>query len=84
MTADDRVVLVTVIARVSAWNRPLSFLLLVAAMFAIAVSHLYLLRGFTAVYVGVPLWLWLQLLVVAVLFVMAWMATELVSPIGGR
>lgn len=84
MAADDRSVLVTVIARVSAWNRPLSFLLLVAAMLAIAVGHLYLLRGLTTVYVGVPLWLWVQLLVVAVLFGMAWIATELVSPIGRR
>lgn len=84
MTADDRVVLVTVIARVSAWNRPLGFLLLVAAMLAIAVGHLYLFRGLTTVYAGVPLWLWLELLVVVVLFVMAWITTELVSPIGGR
>ena len=56
--------------------------LLILAMLVIAAGHLYVIGGFTDLYVGLPLWLWLQLGIIVVLFVLAWIATGIATPAG--
>ncbi len=51
------------------------FVLAVAAMLAIAIAHLFVVGEFTGTVAGLPTWLWLQVGIVAVLFVLAWIAT---------
>lgn len=58
------------------------FPIIVAVMLAIAAGHLYVIEGLTDLYLGLPLWLWIQLLVIAVLFGFAWIATGLATPAG--
>jgi len=71
----------------SAGNRPLAgvttlptakyvFAGIVALLVVIGVGQLYLLGGFTGLYLGVPLWLWLQLAVLTVMLGLAWVATS--------
>lgn len=50
---------------------------LVALLLLLAVGHLYLLQGFTDRYLGLPLWLWLQILVVFAMVGIAWIAVRL-------
>ena len=60
------------------------FLGLLVLLLVIAVGHLYVLAGLTDLYLGLPLWLWLQLVVVSVMLGLAWIAVEIVSaPEGG-
>lgn len=51
------------------------FVTAVAAMWAIAVAHLYFVGEFTGTVAGLPSWLWLQVGIVGSLFVLAWIAT---------
>lgn len=51
------------------------FVVVVAVMLAIAVGHLFVLGEFTGRIRGVPTWLWLQVVIVALLFGCAWIAT---------
>lgn len=74
----------TLTARISSKHRPVAFLLITAAMLVIAAVHLYLVGQFTEVTLGLPQWVWLQLLVVAGLLVLAWVATALLTPAGRR
>ena len=60
------------------------FLGLLALLVAIAVGHLYALAGLTDLYLGLPLWLWLQLVVVSVMLGLAWIAVGVVSEPAGR
>jgi hypothetical protein len=53
------------------------FGLLVGTILAVGASHWYALAGLDSLYLGVPLWLWLQLVVVAGLLALAWVAVEL-------
>ena len=55
------------------------FLGLALALLAIAVGHLYLLRGLATLYLGLPLWLWLQLVVVFAMVGIAWIAVRVVA-----
>lgn len=70
--------------RVPPRNRPVAFALLTALMLAIAAGHLYVVAAYTAVLLGLPVWIWLQLGVVAVLLALAWVTTDLVTPEGVR
>lgn len=70
--------------RVSSWDRPVAFVVLTAIMLVIAGGHLYVIGDFTAVSLGLPVWLWVQLGVVVVLLALAWIATDFVSANGGR
>lgn len=74
----------SVASRVSPRDRTVAFVVLTAVMLAIAAGHFYLIGAFTAVYLGLPLWLWLQLGVVAILLALAWVATDAISPSGAR
>ena len=65
-------------------DRRVVFVLLIIVMLAIAAGHLWVIGGFTELVLGLPLWLWLQLVVVAVLFVLAWIAAGVVRPNGGE
>lgn len=65
-------------------DRRVVFVLLIIVMLAIAAGHLWVISGFTQLVLGLPLWLWLQLVVVAVLFVLAWIAAGVVRPNGGE
>ncbi|ERH10792.1 MAG: hypothetical protein J07HX64_02571 [halophilic archaeon J07HX64] len=71
----------------SAGNRPLAgvatlpaakyaFVGILTLLLVIAVGQLYLLGGFTELYLGVPLWLWLQLAILTVMLGLAWVATS--------
>lgn len=52
---------------------------LVTLLLALAVGHLYLIEGFTDLYLGLPLWVWLELLVVFAMVGIAWIAVQLVA-----
>lgn len=51
-----------------------TFWALLAFVFVLAVGHLYALAGLTTLSLGLPLWLWLQLAVVAAMLAVAWLA----------
>lgn len=55
------------------------FYALVALLLAIAVAHLYLLAGLTDRYLGLPLWVWVELAVVFGMVGIAWIAVQLVA-----
>jgi len=55
------------------------FSALVALLLVIAVGHLYLIDGLTALYLGLPLWVWVQLLVVFAMLAIAWIAVDVVA-----
>jgi hypothetical protein len=50
------------------------FAAIVALLLVIAAGQWYLLQGLTDLSLGVPLWLWLQLAVIAVMLALAWVA----------
>ena len=47
---------------------------IVALLLVVAAGQWYVLGGLTELYLGVPVWLWLQLAIVAVMLVLAWVA----------
>jgi hypothetical protein len=53
------------------------FAAIVALLLVIAAGQWYLLGGLTELYLGVPLWLWLQLVIVAAMLTLAWLATSI-------
>ena len=55
------------------------FVGLVFLLLGIAVGHLYLLHGLTALYLGLPVWLWLQVLIVAGMIGIAWSAIHVIA-----
>ncbi|GEM_PF-5558281 len=55
------------------------FLLLLAVLLTLAVGHLYAFEELTALSLGLPAWLWLQLVVVGIMLVVAWLALGLVQ-----
>lgn len=61
-----------------------AFYALLAVLFALAVGHLYALRGLTDLYLGLPLWVWLQVGVVAVMLAVARAAVRIVTAETGR
>lgn len=63
-------------------DRRLSFVVLVVAMVIVAAGHLYLIQGLTTLVAGLPLWIWLHLVVVGVLLFAAWIATGLAMETG--
>jgi hypothetical protein len=50
------------------------FAAIVALLLVVAAGQWYLLGGFTALYLGVPLWLWFQLVIVVGMLALAWVA----------
>lgn len=56
-----------------------TFVALLLALLVIAVGHLYAFSGLTDLYLGLPLWVWLQLVVVFVMLGIAWYAVDLVT-----
>ena len=56
---------------------------LLALLLVIAVGHLYVFEGLTGMYLGLPLWLWLQLVVVCAMLGLAWFAVRVISVPGG-
>lgn len=64
---------------VSVLGRRNAFVLLVGAMLAIAVGHPYVLAELAGFYFGLPIWIWVQLVVVFFLLCLAWLVAELVS-----
>jgi hypothetical protein len=55
------------------------FIGLLALLLVIAVGHLYAVTGLTTLYLGLPLWIWLQLGVVTIMLGIAWIAVRLVT-----
>lgn len=55
------------------------FVALLALLLVLAVGHLYAFQGLTSRVYGLPLWLWLELLVVAAMLLVAWFAVQLVA-----
>ncbi len=51
--------------------------LLVGGMLGLAAGHQYLVAEWTELSLGLPAWLWAQLGVIAVMFVIAWLAVGL-------
>lgn len=60
------------------------FGLLLAVLLVLAVGHLYAFSGLTTLYLGLPLWVWLQLGTVTVMLVVAWIAVQLMAGVTGR
>ena len=60
------------------------FVGIVVLILVIAVGHLYLLSGLTTRYFGLPLWVWVQLGVIAFMLVLAWIALQVVAEATGR
>jgi hypothetical protein len=56
----------------------IAFGALVATIVAVAWGHLYLVEGLTTIRLGLPVWLWLQVGVIAALLGLAWIAVGLV------
>ena len=52
---------------------------LLLLLVVVAVGHLYVLEGLTALYLGLPLWVWLELGVVFAMLGIAWFAVQLVA-----
>lgn len=52
---------------------------LLLLLFVLAVGHLYLLEGLTGRHLGLPLWLWLQVVVVFAMLGIAWITIRLVA-----
>ena len=61
-----------------------AFYALLALLFALAVGNLYALRGFTQLYLGLPLWVYLQIVVLAAMLAVAWAAVRIVTAGSGR
>ncbi len=66
------------------------FAVLVVALVVVGAGQWYLLEGLTELYLGFPLWLWLQLAIISVMLVVSWYAVTLwtrvsreSSPTGG-
>ena len=57
-----------------------SFVALLVVMVGLAVGHLFPLYGSTGVQLGVPSWIWIQLIVIAILLGLAWIATTIIEP----
>jgi hypothetical protein len=47
------------------------------------IGHFYVIQGMTSTVLGMPTWVWVQVGVLAVLSVIAYLATEEVMPGGG-
>ena len=60
------------------------FFALLVLLLGIAVGHLYAFRGLTDLYLGLPLWAWLQFVVVFVMIGIAWYAVQLVPTASER
>ena len=54
-----------------------AFYALLALLFALAVGNLYVLRGFAQLYLGLPLWIWLQIGILVAMLVVAWAAVRI-------
>jgi len=52
---------------------------LVLVMFVLAVGHLYVIPGLTSRAFGLPLWVYVEVVVVAVLLVIAWIVVQLIT-----
>jgi len=50
------------------------FAAIVGVLLVIAVGQWYVLGGLTELYLGVPVWLWLQLAIVVAMLALAWVA----------
>ena len=59
------------------------FVGLLVLLLVIAVGHLPAITGLTDRYLGLPLWVWVQLVVVTIMLGIAWIAVQLV-PSSGR
>ncbi len=58
------------------------FVVLVLVMLGIALGHLFVIGRFDSLVLGLPAWLWVQVAIVAVLFGLAWIATDRTSAEG--
>lgn len=54
---------------------------LILSLLVIAIGHLYVLEGVTELYLGLPLWIWVQLVVVFAMVGIAWIAIQLVAAV---
>ena len=52
---------------------------LILLLLGITIGHLYLFHGLTALYLGLPVWLWVQIVVVSVMLGLAWTAIRVVA-----
>lgn len=53
-----------------------TFIALTILIVGIAIGHLVPLYGTTEIYIGVPGWIWAQLVVIGILLGLAWYATD--------
>lgn len=53
-----------------------TFLTLLVVMLVVASAQLFVLPGFTDTVLGVPVWVWLHLVVLFILGALAWIATD--------
>lgn len=60
------------------------FATIVVVLLCIAAGQWYLLGGLTDLYLGVPLWLWLQLSIVTAMLGLAWLAMSIWTAANNR
>lgn len=60
-------------------TRRLASAALVVTVVLVGIGHLYVIRDLSGMTLGVPTWLWAQLVVLGCMLVAAWLAVELVA-----
>lgn len=64
-------------------TRRLASAALVVTVVLVGIGHLYAIRNLSGMILGVPTWLWAQLVVLGCMLAMAWLAVELAVSAGG-
>lgn len=58
-------------------NAKYIFYFLSLSIFIIGFANLYIFDGMTELYLGLPLWIWLQNVTFAIMIILAWIAVRL-------
>lgn len=69
---------------ISTGDGPLYFLVLVVIMVIVSGGQLFFLAGRDSFILGLPVWVWTQLVLLCLLLGLAWLATDIVTDYGGR
>lgn len=64
-------------------NDIVGFALIVAVMLLIAAGQLFVFADLETLYLGLPFWVWAQLVLLSLLLGLAWLATGFVTRPGG-
>lgn len=63
------------------YNRPwVRFTVITSIIVGISISHLYIIGNYSTIYLGIPLWAWVQLCILGVMLGLAAIASKPVLP----